>query len=188
MNEKSVAIWRCQCDCGNMVELPGNQLLSGNNKSCGCLARPPLKDWVGKQFGSLTVTAYAGKRNGCHYWRCQCSCGKETEVRQASLLSGNTQTCGHKSPLEGCHFVDGTCIEVIASKTIFSNNTSGVRGVYRNNKNGKWVAQITFKRQTRYLGSYEKKEDAAKVRGRAEEELFDGFVQEYCTKAEEIGL
>ena len=238
MNDRSVAIWRCQCDCGNIIELPGNQLLSNNNKSCGCLAKPPLKDWIGKRFGDLTVTSYAGKMNGSHYWhcrcicgreldvrqsnlmsgrtkgcgqvrrmeeknlegqrfgelvvlsyagkkdgaklwKCRCDCGKEVEIRQSNLLSGHTQTCGHKSPLDSCHFVDGTCIEVIASKTIFSNNTSGIRGVYRNRKNGKWVAQITFKGQTLYLGSYEKKEDAAKARGCAEEELFDGFVQQY---------
>lgn len=30
-------IWRCQCKCGNMVELPATRLLLGNTLSCGCL-------------------------------------------------------------------------------------------------------------------------------------------------------
>lgn len=32
-------IYRCRCQCGTILELPDNQLVSGNNKSCGCLRR-----------------------------------------------------------------------------------------------------------------------------------------------------
>lgn len=31
------SIWRCECDCGNFVEVSRNRLLSGHTKSCGCL-------------------------------------------------------------------------------------------------------------------------------------------------------
>lgn len=30
-------IWRCQCDCGNMVNVQGSNLVTGNTMSCGCL-------------------------------------------------------------------------------------------------------------------------------------------------------
>lgn len=30
-------VWRCQCKCGNTVELPATRLLLGNTLSCGCL-------------------------------------------------------------------------------------------------------------------------------------------------------
>ena len=33
---------------------------------CGCLSRPPLKEFRGKRFGKLTVVEYAGKENGMH--------------------------------------------------------------------------------------------------------------------------
>lgn len=33
---KSV-IWKCQCDCGNIVEVDSHSLRKGNTKSCGCL-------------------------------------------------------------------------------------------------------------------------------------------------------
>ena len=77
-------LWNCKCDCGNTVEATSSELKSGNRKSCGCLSRPPLYDWVGKRFGRLTVTAYDGKRNGYHYWKCLCDCGNETVVVQTS--------------------------------------------------------------------------------------------------------
>ena len=30
-------VWRCQCKCGNLMELPAARLLSGNTLSCGCM-------------------------------------------------------------------------------------------------------------------------------------------------------
>lgn len=30
-------VWRCQCKCGNIVEIPATCLLLGNTLSCGCL-------------------------------------------------------------------------------------------------------------------------------------------------------
>lgn len=35
--EWNSVVWRCQCDCGRMVEVAGSSLTSGNTKSCGCL-------------------------------------------------------------------------------------------------------------------------------------------------------
>ena len=35
------AIWRCKCRCGNIVEVSGTDLRSGNTKSCGCLLSWP---------------------------------------------------------------------------------------------------------------------------------------------------
>lgn len=58
-------VWRCECDCGNVSYVSSHQLLSGNTKSCGCMQNPPLKDFIGKRFGQLTVTDYAGKKPEC---------------------------------------------------------------------------------------------------------------------------
>ena len=80
-------LWDCKCDCGNKCEATSSELKTGNRKSCGCLSRPPLKDWIGHRFGKLVVKAYDGKRNGYHYWRCLCDCGNETVVLQTSLLT-----------------------------------------------------------------------------------------------------
>ena len=76
------AVWICRCDCGNEVRAETRQLTSGSRRSCGCLSHPPQKDFIGKRFGRLTVTGYAGKRAGMHRWKCRCDCGNETEEGQ----------------------------------------------------------------------------------------------------------
>ena len=86
--------WLCQCDCGNTCVTSIHLLRAGYKKSCGCLSHPPIKDYVGKRFGQLTVIEYAGKRNGMHHWKCLCSCGKEIVVGQALLQTGKTTNCG----------------------------------------------------------------------------------------------
>lgn len=40
----SVAGWRCRCDCGNIVILPGPSITRGNTKSCGCLTHAPRRE------------------------------------------------------------------------------------------------------------------------------------------------
>lgn len=173
--------WHCQCCCGCGRELDVSQsaLLQGHTKSCKGLDRNQIQELAGQQFGDLTVLSYAGREGGRHYWRCVCRCGKETVVSQGNLKNGHTMSCGHRAtPLTAKHFVEGTCIENIRSRKLFANNTSGIRGVYQNKRSGKWQAQITFQGKTRYLGSYDKLEDAAKARA-AGEELFDEFLEKY---------
>lgn len=38
--------WICRCDCGNIVEIRGNHLCSGDTKSCNCLKREKAKERV----------------------------------------------------------------------------------------------------------------------------------------------
>jgi hypothetical protein len=76
------------------------------------------------------------------------------------------------------HFVEGTCLESIRSCHIASNNTSGVRGVYKSERSGKWYAQITFQGKTRYLGCFPTLEEAAEARKKGEA-LFDEFLARY---------
>ena len=53
-----------------------------------------MKDLTGMICGQLTVIGYDGYRNHHHYWRCRCSCGRETSVEQTHLLTGHTKSCG----------------------------------------------------------------------------------------------
>ena len=139
--------------------------------------RIALKDWVGRTFGSLTVVAYDGRRGGKHYWRCRCLCGGSAVVSQSNLQAGHTKSCGCLSDPTGTrHFVEGTCIESIRSRRVSASNQSGIRGVYRNRRTGRWAAQITFQGRTRYLGSFDSLEEAARAEA---EQVFDEFLERH---------
>ena len=142
-----------------------------------------MKDYLGKRFSMLTVTGYAGKEDGQHLWRCKCDCGKETVVRQTNLQSGKTKSCGclqEKQLLENLKLCEGTSVTILEAgrRRLRPTNTSGVTGVYRNRRTGRWCAQITFKRKTYYLGAYEKKDDAIRARKRGEG-LHENFIAWY---------
>lgn len=36
-NKNRNVLWRCRCDCGNIIVVPTAYLINGNTKSCGCL-------------------------------------------------------------------------------------------------------------------------------------------------------
>lgn len=173
-------LWLCQCECGKEIETTKRRLITGGVRSCGCGKRPPLKDWVGKRFGMLTVLSYAGKQKGFHIWHCQCDCGNIVDVRQSNLQSGWTTSCGcQRNPANHMHYVDGTCVEKLQTDTIYKSNTSGVRGVYYNKKRNKWIAQIMFKKKCYNLGGYKTLEEAAQIRAIAEGKIFGDFLQWY---------
>ena len=49
---------------------------------------------IGQVFGRLTVVASEQPRGRQETWRCRCICGGEAVVRESSLRSGNTKSCG----------------------------------------------------------------------------------------------
>ena len=76
------------------------------------------------------------------------------------------------------HFMDGTCVERIACRKTFSNNTSGHRGVYRR-ENNRWRASIGFQGKSYNLGSFATYEEAVQARLDAEKRLYDPFLAKY---------
>lgn len=181
------AIWRCRCDCGGEVLAPLHQLTAGYRKSCGCLSHPARKDYIGKRFGRLTVTAYAGKQNGMHRWKCVCNCGNKTVVGQTLLQSGKTKSCGclqSEIIRDNLKLVNGTSVTKLETgrNRLIASNTSGCTGVYFNKKTGKWAAQITIKGKTYYLGSYADREEAVRARKRGEE-MHDEFLEWYYAES-----
>ena len=85
-------VWKCKCDCGNIVEVSTKHLTSGNTTSCGCARRA---DIINEKFGRLVVLGPTDKRSGNHViWKCQCDCGNIVEVSTGNLTKGHTTSCG----------------------------------------------------------------------------------------------
>lgn len=119
------------------------------------------------------------------YWLCQCDCGKQCICRKENLRSGVTRSCGCLQEAQrkvnmkkAIHFTDGTCVERIACRKTFSNNTSGHRGVYRR-ENNRWRASIGFQGKSYNLGSFATYEEAVQARLDAEKRLYDPFLAKY---------
>jgi len=99
--ETNTLYCKCKCECGNIVTVKAHQLLSGNNKSCGCFklektiernkARRKNFTQSGQKFGRLTVTVPDIKP---YHSQCVCECGTITVCSNDNLLSGRTQSCG----------------------------------------------------------------------------------------------
>ena len=196
LDEKSGScyLWRCRCDCGSEIKVKVNALLSGNTTSCGCAKIDALReraiDITGRRFGYLTALEPIDRREyGSVVWRCRCDCGKTAEVNYNSLVTGNTTSCGckrseHEQP--PLHYVDGTCIEMLESRTVRSNNTSGYTGVVAM-PDGRWRAQIVFRGKRHILGTYRDIEMAAEARRKGEERIFGEFLQSYYAEKGETG-
>lgn len=97
--------WRCKCDCGNLTDVGGYELRSGNTKSCGCLRKKAgqdtLIDLTGQQYGFLTVIERDNSKPSGHgkpvYWICQCSCGRIVSITGNKLKRGQ-KSCGCYKP------------------------------------------------------------------------------------------
>ena len=93
-------LWKCQCSCGKIVEIPTCSLRTGNTQSCGCLHNDRLSkasyiDLTGQQFGRLSVLKDAGRTPQSKVrWQCQCKCGAIVTVEASALKGGTTQSCG----------------------------------------------------------------------------------------------
>lgn len=92
-------VYKCQCKCGNYINVRSSDLKSGNTKSCGCLNIEKLHergiDLTGKKFGYLTVLERGeGSRKDVLYWKCQCKCGTIVNVPSRNLREGKTISCG----------------------------------------------------------------------------------------------
>ena len=182
--------WRCICDCGNQITAEGSHLKSGHTKSCGCyrreLPRQRQHNLTGRRYGRLLVLGPVLEPDGSvQNWECLCDCGKKVICYKENLYSGATKSCGclqaeqrKETVRKSIHFVEGTCIERIASRKNCANNTTGRRGVYRRGS-GRWRAAIGFQGKIHYLGTFDRYEDAVQARLDAEKRLYDAFLERY---------
>lgn len=190
--ESNRHFWKCKCDCGKTTYVDGSSLLSGVTKSCGCLREGPRENLTGRRFGRLVVKGWIPDEKKGVIWECQCDCGGSCFAQGSLLKRGNVISCGcfsketakiiGNAARANSGAVEGTNVKLIQGAMdgkMYATNTSGIRGVGLDRKTGKWTASISFKNKTYYLGSFDDKNDAAKVRKRAEDVMFGEFLDYY---------
>ena len=186
-------LWECACDCGNQYQASTNELRSGNKASCGCIPHGNTVDLSGQAFGRLTAVEATTRRSRTSIiWECKCECGTTCFVAAGNLKYGTTLSCGClsrergratiKNACAGQIRVDGTSVNQLKRKNINKNNKTGVRGVSYTTRNGKYVAQIVFKRKTYFLGYHDTVEEASAARKAAEEKIYGEFLEWYYSE------
>ena len=113
-NRDKHIFWLCKCECGNELEIRGDQIRKGIAKSCGCYQKEIAAqnmiqvgrsnknkisekriNYVGQKIGKLTLIEPVKYEDKSHlYWKCKCQCGNYTIVSSDHLNSGHTKSCG----------------------------------------------------------------------------------------------
>lgn len=181
--ESGSVVWFCECDCGGTAEVAARNLVSGHTTSCGCAKGRPIEK--GEPFGALRAVERVGtnaRRQAV--WLCECECGKSCEAPAPDLRYGTITSCGcgiekKRRIAESAGLVEGTRLSMLTSR-IPSNNKTGVKGVIQ--RGSRFVAQIKFQGEHRYLGTFGTLEEAAEARREAEEELFSPILEKHGRK------
>ena len=98
------AIWKCQCECGTIKNVPADTLRRGESRSCGCYQKEKASEngrkcrlnITGQRFGKLVALQpiYSNDKNIHTKWICQCDCGNQCQVDLGNLRQGLSQSCG----------------------------------------------------------------------------------------------
>ncbi len=161
---------KCKCDCGNITLVEYWNLKTGHTSSCGCIVKNnEYKDIIGKRFGKLIVIKELDNKmdkNGHRHFICKCDCGNEIEVLGHNLLANQTQSCG-------CRKI----VRRLQSKTPITNK-SGVKGVFFDKRNKKWIASlgINYNRYKIYEKTFG---EAITERKKLEKEYHLPIIQKY---------
>lgn len=181
--------WLCDCDCGNSCVALSYALRKKHQTSCGC---GKIKDLVGTRFGHLVVIRRSnryiqkGEREKKYLWECRCDCGRTVYRLSEKLRQGincSCKSCMEKAAVnamvDNAGFIEGTQLSKLARSEPNANSTSGVRGVFFNQRTGKWRAALKCQGKDHYLGEYVKIEDAINARRCAEEQYFAPLLEKY---------
>ena len=185
-------IWKCKCDCGNIVQVPIGTLRYGNTKSCGCLKvdtitthgmsnTPTYKSWskllsrvryeeYEEWHGDVVVDQRWDPQHGGSFENFLEDMGERPEgttinrIRGAKLYSKDT-----------CEWADLSMQSFDQKRS--KVNTSGRTGVYQVKGSGRWVAKIKKNRKEIEVYRGDSFEDACEARRMAEIEYY-GFEKE----------
>lgn len=98
INSDRKAVWRCECDCGNIELVKGKDLRNGSRVRCKQCSKKYIsdihvKDISNQRFGKLLAIKRIDKI-GKSIWNCVCDCGNEIEISYNSLVNGFSTSCG----------------------------------------------------------------------------------------------
>lgn len=193
-DKHSKVTWLCQCDCGKEAVVIGSDLKRGHSKSCGC-------SWKRNNtviFKENYVEVYTVKGDMFlvdtdDYEKIKEKCWHMTKHGYISTHEGKKEIKLHrfitncpsgmlvdhinqnKADNRKCNLRIVNHSQNNMNKPIQKNNTTSATGVFFRKANKKWIAKITIKGISYYLGSFALKEDAIVARKKAEIKYFGDY-------------
>lgn len=185
--------WLCQCTCGKIKSVRGQNLKSGNTCSCGCFnlknvrkKKRNFKDITGQKFGMLTVIKYINSGKEGTEWLCKCECGA-SPILPASYIK-KYQSCGCvmrqqriKNVANNQKLVQhtGSSLNILRIEPNSNNKSTGVRGVSYVKTTGKFVAYISYRNKRYTLKRSTDINVCIKARQEAEKAIREDFLSWY---------
>ena len=129
---------------------------------------------VGKKFGKLTPIQFVSlDYKSRQMWLFKCDCGELIITYLAAVKRGNTKSCGCLKKEINTENGKKNGDRIRQNQLLgqrFSNNTTGVTGVYHYTKSNRWTAELIFegKKHRVYCKT---KEEAIAARKALEEEF-----------------
>lgn len=187
--------WKCECECGNIVNVRTSSLTSGNTQSCGCLNRENIRqkkrnfvDYTGKTYGTVKVLKYvrSGKRGT--EWLCHCNkCGKDKIIVATDLKNLKTCGCGESENrlrnLENYRKITRNSKtnkgNLLRDKPNANNKTTGIRGICYIKSTGYYVAYIRYRGKSYTLKKSRTIDECIRARKEAEKQIRSNFLEWY---------
>lgn len=185
---KKTARWLCQCDCGNVRDVPKRSLVTGISKSCGCrwtthgaTGTREYVIWSGMRqrcydFNSKDFPDYGAKGVGVYSnWFDSFSSFIEYMGPCPEGMSlDRIESSGNYEP-GNVRWATGS--EQNHNRGMLKNNKSGKNGVFELKSGGGFQASIMFQSKKIHLGTFQTFEQAKEAREQAELKYL-GFIKE----------
>ncbi len=175
-NQLKKVLWKCQCDCGNIVLRPSGDLVTGNSVSCGCYLKERITKHGGWKKSSYNTwrammrRCYKTKdkdypRYGgagitvCQKWHDYVEFEKDMGEPIGSETLDRINPYGNYT-LDNCRWA--SLPTQARNIRVRKNSESGFVGVHKRGK--KWLAEITANRKKYYASICNTLEEAVQAR------------------------
>jgi hypothetical protein len=184
--------WICQCECGNIKEIPERYLIYNLIKSCGCIKKEKNEYIINEDYiivkdnnlNEFIIDKESLDKIKNYYWFVNNDYVYNTKKERLhrflfNLTKEDKMVVDHinhnTKDNRMCNLRIATRSQNAMNMVIPKHNTSGFKGVYWNKNENKWVASIKINGKNIHLGYFENIEDAILTRQNAEDVYFGEF-------------